>query len=93
MVFEGSRGAHVEGEEMKQNEMFARTKEEVKEEVKESARTDRLKKKGRGTGFRRVICELRTSGFGRSGRLVFHSQKLGGGGGTLRLLSLRLSPS
>lgn len=41
MVFEGSRGAHVEGEEMKQNEMFARTKEEVKE----SARTDRLKKK------------------------------------------------
>lgn len=51
MVFEGSRGAHVEGEEMKQNEMFART-EEVKEEVKESARTDRLKKKGRGTGFR-----------------------------------------
>lgn len=52
MVFEGSRGAHVEGEEMKQNEMFARTKEEVKEEVKESARTDRLKKKGRGTGFR-----------------------------------------
>lgn len=42
MVFEGSRGAHVEGEEMKQNEMFARTKEEVKE----SARTDGLKKKG-----------------------------------------------
>lgn len=89
MVFEGSRGAHVEGEEMKQNEMFARTKEEVKE----SARTDRLKKKGRGTGFRRVICELRTSGFGRSGRLVFHSQKFGGVGGTLRRLSLRLSPS
>lgn len=77
MVFEGSRGAHVEGEEMKQNEMFVRTKEEVKE----SARTDRLKKKGRGTGFRRVISELRTSGFGRSGRLVFHSQKFGGVGG------------
>lgn len=46
VVFEGSRGAHVEGEEMKQNEMFARTKEEVKE----SARTDRLKKRRGGDG-------------------------------------------
>lgn len=60
MVFEASRGAHVEGEEMKQNEMFVRTKEEVKE----SARIDGLKKKERrrrlrGKGYRFQASYLR----------------------------------